>query len=224
MYENLIHNYLRMIPWDYFWEPVTKRQKCIKWTIILLLLSLGISIFLFKLDDIRACEYACNNPVIVEAERKIIRSSSFFTGYPHYNIYLSYTYKGVKYEDIYYYMTKNEHILWDGIETLTVAVDPNNPGMPIRNMFNEGPVVFAIVLWSLGLTMLVYGIAVEFPSFRNWRVSCANRPYFFSRPYGKPVKHTDAPDYAKDFVLIFIPILFSTIVILVFLFPYALSP
>ena len=218
----MILNWIRMIPWSKFWEPVTTRQKLIKWTVILLVLSLGVSIFLFKLDNILAYEYANKNPVIVEAKREVIYSDTGFSGDPYYDIYLSYTHEGVKYEDVFYYTTRSSSAPWDVIETIMLEVDPNNPGMPIRNMFNEGPVGLAVVLWSLGVALLVYEIALRFPKFRKWRVSCANRPGFFSRPYGKPVKHTENPDYPKDFILTFALAFFISTVIFSFLFPHTI--
>ena len=219
MYEALIQNWIHIIPWTDFWEPVTTKQKCIKWTVILLILSLGISIFLFKLDDIQAYEYACENPIIVEAERNVVEHHYGLTGGAYYEIYATYSYGGVVYEDVFYRTSKNPGIQWDGVETITIAVAPNNPGMPIRLMFRETPVICAVVLWTLGLSMLIYGTALEFPKFRNWRVACANRPGYFSRPYGKPTKNTDHPDYLKDAVFIWLPILFILAIILGFIFP-----
>lgn len=208
--ENLIH----MISWEDFWEPTTIKQKCIKWGTIAMAILLGISIFLLQLENLQAYEYACENPVIVEGKRNIVTTDG-----THYDIYVSYCYGGVEYEDVYYSTSRSPDIRWDGIETLTVAVDPNNPGIPICNMFNTAPVILAVVVWSLGLSMLTYGIALEFFTFREWRTRQANRPGFLSRPYGKPTKHTEYPDYAKDFTLIFAPIVLLSFIILGFYFP-----
>lgn len=207
-----------MIPWGDFWEPNTTKQKCIKWGTIILILLLGISIFFLNLDDIQTYEYARKNPIIVEAERKVVYAGSYY-----YDIYLSYTYDGVNYEDIYYDYSKNSSIMWDGVETITVALAPNDPGVPIRNMFNAAPISFGVVLWALGLSMLVYGIAIDFPLFRQWRVRQANKPGFLSRPYGKPNKYTEKPDYLKDFVFIFVPTVLISLIILGFSFPYTFS-
>ena len=214
MYENLI----RMIPWADFWEPYTTKHRCIKWGITVLVLMLGISIFALHLDELQTYEYACANPVIVEAERKVVYAGGYY-----YDIYLSYTHDGIKYNDIYYDYSKNSSIMWDGVDTLMVAVAPNDPGIPIRNMFHAAPILFGVVLWALGLSMLVYGIAMEFSSFRQWRVRQANRPGFFSRPYGKPTKYAANPDYLTDFILIFVPITFISLIILGFSFPHTFS-
>ena len=214
---------IRNIPWEDFWEPEANAQKCIKWTVIFLVLSLGFSIFLFKLDDIQTYEYACENPIIVEAERNVVENHYWLTGGPYYEIYVSYSYDSVTYEDVFYRTSKNPGIRWDGVESIAVAVAPNDPSMPIRNMFNETPVIFAVILWALGLSMLIYGIALEFGSFREWRVRQANRPGFLSRPYGKPIKYTANPDYSKDYAFIFIPIAFINAIILTLIFPYTFS-
>jgi len=210
MYENLI----RMIPWEDFWEPTTTKQRWIKWGIITLILLLGISIFLLNLDDIKTYEYACEHPIIVEAERELVYKHDTY-----HEIYLSYTYDGVKYDNIYYRTSKNPGIRWDGVETLTVAVAPNDPGVPLRNMFDAAPILCAAMLWALGLSMLVYGIAIEFSSFRQWRIQQANRPGFLSRSYGKPAQYAANPDYGKDFIFVFIPIVFLSLIILGFSFP-----
>lgn len=211
MYENLI----RMIPWENFWEPNTNKQRYIKWGIIALVLLLGISIFLMNLDEMQDYEYACNNPVLVEAQRKVVYVDSIY-----HDVYLSYTHNDIQYDDIFYMTVKNPSITWDGVDTLTVAVAPKDPGIPIRNMFNTTPISFGVVLWALGFSMFVYGIAIEFPSFRDWRVKQANRPGFLSRPYGKPAKYTSNPDYLKDFVFLFISIILIFLFILDIFFPY----
>ena len=214
MYENLI----RMIPWEIFWEPTTIKQRWIKWGIIALILLLGMSIFLLNLDDIKTYEYACEHPIIVEAERELVYKHDTY-----HDIYLSYTYDGVKYDNIYYSTSKNPGIRWDGKETLTVAVAPNDPGVPLRNMFDPAPISFGVVLWALGLSMLIYGIAINFSSFRHWRVRQANKPGFLSRPYGKPANYSASPDYLKDFIFLFTPIVLICLIILGFSFPYTFS-
>ena len=219
MYENLIRKWLRMIPWVNFWEPKTKGQICIKWSVILLVLILSFSVFCFNLDKIQAYEYALQNPVILEAEKEVVSTMSA-TGY---DIYVSYSYDGFEYDHIYYgrYSTDkgDSDIIYSRKDPMVIAVDPANPGVPIKFMFQEFPVLLAVVLWSLGLASLIYGTALEFPKFRQWRVTCANRPGFFSRPYGKPEKTTEHPDYVKDTVFIWLPIYFVHAIVLGFTFP-----
>jgi hypothetical protein len=218
MYENLIQNSVRMIPWEDFWEPAAAKQRWIKWCIIALVLLLSISVFLLTLDDIQTYEYARRNPIIVEAERELVYKHDTY-----HDIYISYTCNGVKYSDVYYGTSKNPGIRWDGVETITVAVAPNDPGIPIRNMFNPEPILLGAMLWAIGLSMLIYGIAIEFSSFRQWRVKQANKPGFLRRPYGKPNKYTANPDYLTDFVVIFVPLAIISLIILGFSFPYTFS-
>ena len=210
-----LENLIRMIRWKDFWEPTTIKLKCIKWGSIAMVMLLGINIFLLRLDNLQAYEYACKHPIIVEAERKLVYTHDIY-----HDIYLSYTYDGVKYEDIYYRTSKNPSIRWDGITTLTIAVAPNNPAMPIQNMFSPSPTLFGVVLWSLGLSMLIYGTALEFRSFRTWRVKKANQPAFLSRPYGKPTGFSAKPEYLTDFIIISLPLVFFHTIILAFIFPY----
>ena len=205
-----------MLPWENFWEPNTTKQRCVKWGIISLILLFGISIFFLNLDNIQAYEYARKNLIMVEAERKVVYAGGYY-----YDIYLSYTHDGVKYDDIYYDYSKNSSIMWDGVETLTVAVDPNDPGVPIRNMYNAAPIIFGVVLWALGLSMLIYGIGLEFPAFRQWRVRMANHPGLFSRPYGKPSRQADHPDYLKDWFFTFTPVIIISAILIILIFPYS---
>ena len=218
MYEDLIQNRIRMILWENFWEPATAKQRWMKWSIIALVLLLGISIFLLNLDDIQAYEYARRNPIIVEAERNLVYKHDTY-----HEIFISYSFNGVRYSNVYYGTSKNPGISWDGIDTITVAVAPNDPGMPIRNMFDPAPILLGIVLWELGLSKLIYGIAIEFSNFRQWRVSQVNKTGFFSRPYGKPVTYSANPDYLKDFIFLFTPIALICLIILGFSFPYTFS-
>ena len=220
MHEALIQNWIRLIPWGDFWEPYTTKQRCVKWGIITLVLLLGISIFLINLDDLQTYEYACGNPIVVEAERNVVVNQSWFTGGTYYEIYVSYSYNGVSYEDVLYRTTQNPNVQWDGIESITVAVAPNDPGVLIRNMFNATPIFLGVMLWSLGLSLLIYGIAIEFSAFREWRIKQANRPGLLSRPYGKPIEYSENPDYLKDVAIIFISIVSIGLTILALIFPY----
>ena len=215
MYEDLILNKIRAISWKDFWEPTSAKQKCIKWGCIALLIILGMSIFLLRLNKLLAYEYASGHPVIVEAERKLV-----YTHEPYHDIYLSYTCNDVKYENIYYGYSKNPSIRWDGVTTMSVAVDPGNPAQPIHNMFSPTPTIFAVMLWSLGLSMLIYGVALLFPSFRAWCVKQGNKPGFLGLPYGKPTTHSENPEYLTCLIVAFIPIMLIHAILLLFLFPY----
>ena len=220
MHEALIENWIRMIPWGDFWEPDTTKQKCIKWGIILMVLLLGVSIFLTNLDDMQAYEYACKKPVIVEAKRIIKVSQPRFSAITYYDLYLSYHYEGVDYSDILYRSTQNSNYLFDDIDTITVAVAPNDPSIPIIRMFNEGPITFAVVLCLLGLSMLIYGILIELPLFRDWRIRQENRRRAKWKPHTCANKFATHPDYFRDLFMVFAPIAFISYIILEIIFPY----
>ena len=214
MYEDLILNRIRAISWKDFWEPATSKQKFFTWMCITLVMLLGFSIFLLRLDNLLTYEYACGHPVIVEAERKLV-----YIHDTYHDIYLSYTYNDVRYEDIYYGSSKNPGIRWDGVTTMSVAVDPMNPAQPIHNMFSPDPTILAVVLWALGLSMLIYGLALKLPTFHAWRVRKANDPGFLSRPYGKPAVYSSTPEYLTDYLIISVPVVLIHLIILTFLFP-----
>ena len=221
MLEAIIRNLLSRIPWHDFWEPKTGKHKLIKYGIIALVLVLGIGVFLIQLDELQTYEYACANPIILEADRTVVDSEYWFTGGTYYEIYLSYEYDGIFYENVFYMTSKNPGTPWDGIKTVTVALAPNDPGVPIRNMFQEGPVFLAIILWSVGLSMLIYGMGLTFPAFRQWRVRRANHPGLFSRPYGKPFPQAENPDYGKDWFFTFTPVIIISAILIILIFPYS---
>ena len=209
-----------MIPWRDFWEPDTTKHKCIKWGTILLVLLLGVSIFLINLDDMQAYEYACKNPIIVEAKQTVKVSQPRFSATTYYDLYLSYHYDGVDYNDILYRSTQNPNYLFDDIDTITVAVAPNNPAIPVIRMFNEAPITFAVAMWYLGLSMLIYGILIEFPSFRDWRICQENHRRAKWKPHTCANKFATQPDYFRDLFIDLIPIVFISQIILSIIFPY----
>jgi hypothetical protein len=220
MHEALIENWIRMIPWRDFWEPDTTKHKCIKWGTILLVLLLGVSIFLTNLDDMQAYEYACKNPIIVEAKQTVKVTQSWFSGTTCYDLYLSYHYDGVDYNDILYRNTQNPNYMFADVDTITVAVAPNDPSIPIIRMFNEGPITFAVVLCLLGLSMLIYGILIELPLFRDWRIRQENRRRAKWKPHTCANKFATHPDYFRDLFMVFAPLAFISYIILEIIFPY----
>ena len=206
--------------WEDFWEPSTAKHKRIKWTVIILTLFLSAFIFAINLNDIRAYEYACENPIIVEAEKKVVQTQGFLFE-PCYEIYLSYTHNDVKYENVFLRSSRYDGTRRQNGEVVMVQVAPNDPSTPLLNMFNSTPVNLAVVLWSLGLSMLIYGSAIEFTAFRKWRVGKANRRGFFSRPYGKPMEFAANPDYLRDAAMIFILVMVLNMAIFALIFPHA---
>lgn len=219
MHEALI----RMIPSEDFWEPHTTKQRFIKWGIIVFLLLLSIFIFLINLDGLMAYENACNNPVYVQATITVRRSTGLTASVGSLDAVLSYNYDGVQYQDVYYRGNQNPRMWDDHGDTITVAVNPKNPSQLVKWMLNEMTVLFSILLWALGLSMLVYTIALDIPVFYTWRIRAANKPPFLSRPYGKPSPVVFKPDYIKDIAVLIILICIVTIVILSLIFPHTFS-
>lgn len=69
----------------------------------------------------------------------------------NYNIYISYTFDGNEYSDIY---LKSQSRAIDIGETISVKISPNNPGQP----FSDNP----LVLVFLGIPFVLCGIIISF--------------------------------------------------------------
>lgn len=206
-----------------FWEPGDFRGHCIKWLAILLPILISVYLFLHMLEPIRAYERACRNPVIVEAEKQVVPYHTDFTGATYYDILLSYEYDGVSYSGIYYHYSKNPSALWEEPGHVRVAINPEHPEVLVRHMLRKTPVELSVAFWTLGLSLLIYALALKIPAFLSWRIRAANKPAFLSRPYGKPKPEVCEPDYLKDIALLLLPVFAATILILSFIFPYTFS-
>ena len=213
-----------MIKLGLFLNPHTTRQRILKWMLIISIVLISVTLFLLNLDDIVAYEAACNNPAYVQATITVKHAASLLSSTGgSLDIVLDYNYDGVHYQNIYYQSSKSSNRWADQGSTITVAVNPENPAQPIRNMLNTIFVWPPCVLWTLGLSGLIYTLALACPRFRAWRIRIANKPSFLSRPYGKPQSEVFEPDYLKDIFLIMLPILIITSVILSLIFPHTFS-
>ena len=170
-----------------------------------------------------AYETACNDPVYVQATITVKKSTSLFSTADSIDVVLDYSYNGVYYPNVYYRSSRGPSWWADNGKTIPVAVNPENPGQLVQDMLNHTAVWLSPLLCALGLSALIYTLALEFPRFRAWRVRAANKPALISRPYGKSKPAVYEPDYLKDIFILMLPILTITSVILSLIFPYAFS-
>ena len=199
-------------------------QRISNWAIIVSAILISVTAFVLRLDDIVAYETACNDPVYVQATITVKHAASLLSSTGgSLDIVLDYNYDGVHYQNIYYQSSKSSNRWADQGSTITVAVNPENPAQPIRNMLNTIFVWPPCVLWTLGLSGLIYTLALACPRFRAWRIRIANKPSFLSRPYGKPQSEVFEPDYLKDIFLLMLLIWIITSVILSLIFPHTFS-
>ena len=191
-----------------FFEPATVRQRVIKWSVIALLLALGIGTFFLQYDALRAFQKAAKNPVYVHATMDVHTKGGILTFGLEYVVTLSYECDGKQYEGVYYKSRMNEYYMqYDGKET-TVAVNPENPCELVENMYNPFWNVIPIASGTVGLACLIYGIAIETDTFRKWRIKAAVRRYRLAK----------TPDYVDDVLIIWFPVVILAIVMFVLLF------
>ena len=203
-----------------FWEPEDFRGQVMKWIFLVLPVLLSIFLFLHQIEKIQSYENACRNPVTVLAQKQAVPYRTDFSGSTYYNILLSYEYKGKRYSGIYYHYSKSPSALWQETGTLEVAIDPEHPEILVRHMLPTASMEFTLALWTIGISMTGYALALCLPGFRDWRIRAANKPDFLSRPYGKPKPQVSRPDYLKDSALLMIPVFFITYLILSLIFPF----
>ena len=202
---------------DYF-EPKSLFHAAIKWVSIILCILFGLGTFLVNLEDMQAYEDACKSPVVVEATKSVVFTRGI-TGSLSYVTQLSYSYNGIYYSNVFYQSSRSPSTLDYRGEVITVAINPNNPGELMCDMFPEGRVIFAVVIWSIGLSLLIYGIAIKIETFRDWRIDRANHRGFLSRLFPGPMQYQENPDYLKDSFFLALLIHCVSKVILIVLFP-----
>ena len=200
-----------------------KHQRISNWVIIVSAIFISVIAFMLHLDDIIAYEAACNDPVYVQATITVQRPTSLFSTAESLESVLDYSYDGVYYQNVYYHGNQNPSMWEDHGTTITVAVNPNNPGQLVRHMLNGWSIWIPILLWGLGMSGLIYTLLLTSPLFCAWRVRAANKPALISRPYGKSKPEVYEPDYLKDIFILMLPILIITSVILSLIFPHTFS-
>jgi len=196
-----------MITLSTFFEPETTLQRVVKWTAIGLVLCLGLGLFLVNLPDLIAYNEVCKEPVYVEATISVRMESS-----QYYDEYLSYEYENTMYKDIYYRHVKS----WVANEPgtiITVAINPNNPAQLVEHMVQDDFLQLSLLIFSVGLAMLLYGIAIEFAAFRNWRLAKAIRKS----------SRAIEPDYLMDMFVLSALVAAIVFTVMVLRFPYANS-
>ena len=206
---------------DYF-EPKSLFHAAIKWVSIILCILFGLGTFLVNLEDMQAYEDACKSPVVVEATKSVVFTRGI-TGSLSYDTQLSYSYNEIHYSNVPYQSSRSPLTLDYRGEVITVAINPNNPGELMCDMFPEGMVFFAVVIWSIGLSLLIYGIAIKIETFRDWRIERANHRGFLSRLFPSSIRYEPNPDYLKDTFFILLLVFSISAILLKFLFPYVFS-
>lgn len=185
-----------------FFEPVDMRHRMVQWAAVLLLICLGAGMFLWNLDDLQICEQISREPLLVEAVISVEKESGLLSHY--YTQYLSYTHNGIAYDRVIYRSNQNPGLWADDGETITISVDPRDPGKLAKKILNDTVIVGSILLTAAGAALAVYAAALRSGRFRRWRC----------RRSGK-----EDPDYLMDLVLLTVLFIPPAFVVPSFLFP-----
>lgn len=191
-----------------FFESADRKHTVIRWTVVVLLIAMGAGILALNLDDLRTFELAAREPILVEAQISVVDEGWWSESYM---MYLSYTYGGVEYEKVPYLGNQNPATPYREGETVTVALDPRDPGELVMHMLKSGQINAAMFMLSAGLGLMAYFLALRSEAFRRKREEKAAR---HSRNKGRP-------DYILDTVLFTVPILVMLILTMGAVFPEA---
>lgn len=149
-----------------FYEADDRRHKLIRWTVVLLLIAVGVGILAGNLDDLRAHELAAREPIQVEATISV-KEEGWWNDL--YMMYLSYSYDGVDYEGVRYYGNQNPATPYREGETVIVALDPRDHGQLAEKILKTGRINWAIGMLSLGLGLAAYFLALRSETFYRKR-------------------------------------------------------
>lgn len=195
---------------DNFFLPKNNKEKLLKWVVSILVLFIGSSLFICCIFDIITFEAACNNPVYVNATITVSPEDYLMSTDTYYTSYLSYSYEGKEYSDVFYSSGKSSRRREDDGKIISVALNPNNPAELATDMIHEAHLTVSIVILSAGLALLIYGAAIESDRFLEKRIEHEQKKY-------RTVMH---PDYLKDISLTLIAVMALIQLILFFVFPH----
>ena len=197
-----------MISVKAFIEPEKYRGRAVQWSVITLTLLLGVGLFLWNLNDLIVYEKACAEPTYVQATVSVSMGSHANRRYVER---LSYIYRGVDYQGVFY----NSHAFRDTAakdgEVVSVAINPENPGELLQYTVYFGFVYAGIIVTALGLALLTDGIICKTGAFQK-----RHRTYGQKNVYRNPLSH-----HQIHILLLFGAILSVEFVAMCIIFPHA---
>ena len=167
---------MRYFNFRLFFEPTTFWQRMIKWIAILLVNVIGIFCFISSVMDICYLQRVCREGVWVDAVISA-KPGNIWDREADYECRLSYEYDGIHYEDVFYQGSRSPYIMEDNGKTIRVLIDPQNPTQLAERIVNVFLVAVSLIVFSVGIAMLLYGIAIEVPGFYQKRLALQQRKY-----------------------------------------------
>jgi hypothetical protein len=167
---------MRYFNFRLFFEPTTFWQRMIKWIAILLVNVIGIVCFVSSVMDICYLQRVCREGVWVDAVISA-KPGNIWNRKADYESWLSYEYDGIRYEDVFYDAGRSPERMKDNGKTIRVLIDPQNPPQLAEKIVNIFWVAVSLIVFSVGIAMLLYGVAMEVPGFYQKRLALQQRKY-----------------------------------------------
>ena len=167
---------MRYFNFRLFFEPTTFWQRMIKWIAILLVNVIGIFCFISSVMDICYLQRVCREGVWVDAVISA-KPGNIWDREADYEIWLSYEYDGIRYEDVFYQGGRSPERMKDNGKMIRVLIDPQNPTQLAERIVNVFLVAVSLIVFSVGIAMLLYGMAIEVPGFYQKRLALQQRKY-----------------------------------------------
>ena len=170
-----------------FFESPSKRR--LRVGIALALILVGLSLFVWQIDDVAALEQSRREPVQVEA---VIHVEGEYGIDTYYTEYISYSIDGVSYDRVFLRSGKSPYRMERDGETVLVRLDPRDHGKLEQDMVKDNWFLCSVLMMALGVSMLGYCAALGSDRIRRWLVAVA----------AKDCRKMDNPDYLPDLVIL----------------------
>jgi hypothetical protein len=167
---------MRFYDWRLLFEPTTLRQKVVKWLAILVVNVIGVFFLVSTIQDISYYQRVCREGVWVDAVISVL-PGDIWNRKADYESWLSYEYDGIRYEDVFYDGGRSPERMKDNGKTIRVLIDPQNPTQLAERIVNIFLVAVSLIVFSVGIAMLLYGIAIEVPGFYQKCLALQQRKY-----------------------------------------------
>lgn len=168
-----------------FFESPSKRR--LRVCIALALILVGLSLFVWQIDDVAALEQSRREPVQVEAVIHVEVVDGTYN-----DEYISYVCDGVSYDRVYLGRKKSWLSMEREGKTMVVTLDPRDHGKLERDMVKDNWFLCSVLMMALGVSMLIYCAALGSDRIRRWLVAVA----------AKDCRKMDNPDYLPDLVIL----------------------
>lgn len=168
-----------------FFESPSKRR--LRVCIALALFLVGLSLFVWQIDDVAALEQSRREPVQVEAVIHVEVVDGTYN-----DEYISYVCDGVSYDRVYLGRKKSWLSMEREGKTMVVTLDPRDHGKLERDMVKDNWFLCSVLMMALGASGLLYSAVLGADRVRRWLVCIA----------GTENRKQDVPDYLLDFVML----------------------